>query len=161
MFTFEATKTTPFAPPELEGEYKLTIKGRHMKMTKVDDGIKARATCNKTDDWNLVDGINTCLERVKAKLDAVKEIKVGDKVKVVDNDKSYSAYADWVDTHVVSRAAAIRFCYGGYIGNDAIGTVLCIAPHGKLDRTLAYIQIDDNIGEKKCYLMDIAGLKKI
>lgn len=35
MFTFEATKTTPFAPSELEGEYKLTIKGRHMKMTKL------------------------------------------------------------------------------------------------------------------------------
>lgn len=161
MFTFEVTRTTPFAPPEMEGEYKLTINGRHMKMTKVDEGIKARATCNKTDDWNMVDGINTCLGRIKDKQDKAKEIKVGDKVQVVDNGESYSAYADWVVANVVSRNAAVRSCYGGYIGNGAIGTVLCIAPHGKIDRTLAYIQIDDNLGEKKCYLMDIAGLKKI
>lgn len=161
MFAFEVTRSKPFAPPELEGKYKLTIKGRKMKMEKLDDGIKVRATCNKTDDWNMVDGINICLERVKAKQDAAKEIKVGDKVKVIDNGESYSAYADWVVANVASREAAVRFCYGGYIGNGAIGTVLRIAPHGKLDRTLAYIQIDDNIGEKKCYLMDIAGLKKI
>ena len=108
MFAFEVTRSKPFAPPELEGEYKLTIKGRNMKMEKLDDGIKARATCNKMDDWNMVDGINVCLERVKAKQDAAKEIKVGDKVKVVDNGESYSAYADWVDAHVVSRAAAVR-----------------------------------------------------
>lgn len=160
MFTFEVTRIKPFAPPELEGEYKLTIKGRKMKMEKLDDGIKARATCNKTDDWNMVDGINTCLGRIQGKKDAT-EIKVGDKVMVINNDESYSAYADWVVDNVADHAKVARFCYGGDINNGAIGTACCVAPHGKIDRTLVYVQIDDEIGEEKCYLFDVKGLKKI
>lgn len=73
MFTFEATKTTPFASPELEGEYKLTIKGRHIKMTKVDDVINIQ----------------------EKKKDADK-IKVGDKVKVVASTYRYPNYVEWV-----------------------------------------------------------------
>lgn len=160
MFTFEATKTTPFAPPELEGEYKLTIKGRHMKMTKVDGGIKARATCNKTDDWNLADGINTCLGRIQAKK-ANDVIKVGDRVKIVDNGKQYTSYADWVANNIKSRADVARFCYGCDIPNGTVGTVVCIAPHGVIGETLAYVKTMNEEFGYCCYLMNVKGLKKI
>lgn len=161
MFTFEATKTTPFAPPELEGEYKLTIKGRHMKMTKMDDGIKARATCNKTDDWNMVDGINTCLGRIQEKKKDADKIKVGDKVQVIDSGKSYSAYIDWVLTNISKRTDIVRFCYDVCAKNGTIGTVRYVAPHGiEPNRMLAYIRVADYTGDKY-YLIDTAGLKKI
>ncbi len=110
MFTFEATKPTPFAPPELEGEYKLTIKGRHMKMTKVDNGIKTRATCNKTDDWNLVDGINTCLGRIQEKKKDADKIKVGDRVKVIDSTLKYPNYVEWVVKNVSGKNGYCPFC---------------------------------------------------
>lgn len=162
MFTFEAIKTTPFAPSELEGEYKLTIKGRHMKMTKVDDGIKARATCNKTDDWNLVDGINTCLSRIQEKKKN-ETIKVGDEVEVVDEGENYCAYADWVATNVPNRADIARFAYGHPARNGTHGIVCYIAPHSDFHkRTLAYIKVDDEeFGEHRCYLLNVKGLKKI
>lgn len=161
MFAFEVTRSKPFAPPELEGEYKLTIKGRKMKMEKLDDGIKVRATCNKTDDWNIVEGISVCLQRMKAEQDAAKEIKVGDKVKVVDNGKQYTGYADWVAKNVKSRTDVARFCYSRDIPNGTVGTVICIAPHGITGETLVYIKAMDEEFDYGCYLMDIAGLKKI
>ena len=159
MFTFEATKTTPFAPPELEGEYKLTIKGRHMKMVKVDDGIKARATCNKTDDWNLVDGINTCLERMKAKKDVAKKIKVGDRVEVVDSGCKYPNYIEWVIKNVEDKADIARFAYQDRRKlNGKTGKVIAVAPHNHIDKDwfLAYVQIGE-----LCYLFNMDGLKKI
>lgn len=161
MFAFEVMRSKPFAPPELEGEYKLTIKGRQMKMEKLDDGIKVRATCNKTDDWNMVDGINVCLERVKAKQDAAKEIKVGDKVQVVDNGKQYTGYADWVANNIKNRADVARFCYSCEIPNGTKGTVVCIAPHGITGETLAYVKTMNEEFDYGCYLMDVRGLKKI
>lgn len=108
LFSFEMEKSTPYAPKELEGEYKLVINGRKMQLTKVDDGIKTHATCNKTDNWNMVDGINTCLERIKdKKKDAA--IKVGDKVKVVDEDCNYPHYIDWVVKNVKDPIEIARF----------------------------------------------------
>lgn len=157
MFTFEATKTTPFAPPELEGEYKLTIKGRHMKMTKMDDGIKARATCNKTDDWNMVDGINVCLERVKAKQDAAKEIKVGDRVVVLDSGRKFPNYVEWVVKNVDNKRDVARFAYGSRDNlNGKDGVVVTIAPHDNGDN-IAYVRM----GNDRCFLFDMHGLKKI
>ena len=159
MFTFEATKTTPFAPPELEGEYKLTIKGRHMKMTKVDDGIKARATCNKTDDWNMVDGINTCLGRIQEKKKDADKIKVGDKVWVVNSGEKYPNYVDWVIKNVEDKVDIARFAYHDRRKlNDETGKVVAVAPHNHIDKDclLAYVQIGE-----LCYLFNMNGLKKI
>lgn len=162
MFTFEVTRSKPFAPPELEGEYKLTIKGRQMKMEKLDDGIKVRATCNKTDDWNMVDGINVCLERVKAKQDAAKEIKVGDVVEVIDGGKGYSGYVDWVTAHVDSPKDAVRFMYSCDVPNGVVGTVRYMAPHNIARNTmLAYVEVRTATHENGFYLMDVKGLKKI
>lgn len=161
MFTFEATKTTPFAPPELEGEYKLTIKGRHMKMTKVDDGIKARATCNKTDDWNMVDGINTCLGRIQEKKRWANKIKVGDKVKVVDSKCKYPNYVEWVVKNVRDKRDVACFANGSTDNlSGKNGFVVAVAPHGDIDEDIAYVQFEIG-GLTRCYLFDMDGLKKI
>lgn len=54
MFSFEVEKSTPYAPKELNGEYRLVINGRKMRVEKLDDGTKARATCHKADNCNSV-----------------------------------------------------------------------------------------------------------
>lgn len=160
MFTFEATKTTPFAPPELEGEYKLTIKGRHMKMTKVDDGIKARATCNKTDDWNMVDGINTCLGRIQGKKKCADKIKVGDKVKVVDSTCKYPNYVEWVVKNVENKVDVACFANGSQDDLTRMtGVVIAVAPH-KYGNHLVYVRIENGM-MPRCYLFNMDGLKKI
>ena len=67
MFSLDVEKATPYAPKELNGEYRLVINGRKMSVEKLDDGEKARATCHKLDNWNMVDGINLCLGRLADK----------------------------------------------------------------------------------------------
>lgn len=158
LFSFEMEKSTPYAPKELEGEYKLVINGRKMRLTRVDDGTKARATCNKTDNWNMVDGINTCLERIKQKKED-EVIKVGDEVKVVDMGKGYRDYVDWVVENVRNVYDVARYVNGEIAHNGAIGKVVAIAPHGVNDRTLAYIITNDY--EPKGYVINVTGLKKI
>lgn len=157
MFTFEVTRTKPFAPPELEGEYKLTIKGRKMKMEKLNDGIKVRATCNKTDDWNMIDGINVCLDRVKAKQNAAKEIKVGDMVRVVDSVYKYPNYVKWVVKNVDNKNDVACFANGSRDNLDGKdGVVVAIAPHDNGDN-IAYVRMRDG----RCFLFAMDGLKKI
>lgn len=157
MFTFEVTRTKPFAPSELEGEYKLTIKGRKMKMEKLDDGIKVQATCNKTDDWNMVDGINVCLDRMKAKQDAAKEIKVGDIVQVVNSCCKYPKYVEWVVKNVDNKKDVACFAHGSMDNlNGKDGVVVAISPHDNGDN-IAYVRMRD--GRRFLFAMD--GLKKI
>lgn len=157
MFTFEVTRTKPFAPSELEGEYKLTIKGRKMKMEKLDDGIKVRATCNKTDDWNMVDGINTCLGRIQEKKKDADKIKVGDKVKVVDSACKYPNYVEWVVKNVDNKKDVACFAHGSMDNlNGKDGVVVAIAPHDNGDN-IAYVRMRDG----RCFLFAMNGLKKI
>lgn len=160
MFTFEVTRTKPFAPPELEGEYKLTIKGRKMKMEKLDDGIKVRATCNKTDDWNMVDGINVCLDRIQEKNKDADKIKVGDKVKVVDSACKYPNYVEWVVKNVWDKTDVACFANGSTTDlSGKAGFVIAVAPH-QYGGDLIYTQFEID-GMKRCYLFDVKGLKKI
>lgn len=157
MFTFEGTRTKPFAPAELEGEYKLTIKGRKIKMEKLDDCIKVRATCNKTDNWNVVDGINTCLCRIQEKKKDTDKIKVGDKVEVVDSTLKFPNYVEWVVKNVDNKKDVACFANGSRDNIDGkYGFVVAIAPHDNGDN-IAYVRMGDN----RCFLFAMDGLKKI
>lgn len=161
LFSFEMEKSTPYAPKELEGEYKLVINGRKMQLTKVADGIKTHATCNKTDNWNMVDGINICLERMNDKKKYT-AIKVGDTVEVIDEGRNYPHYVDWVVRNVKDPVEIARFvnCDNQKL-NGRVGKVLAIASWGGGSvRTLAYVQIKDKDADKN-YLIDVKGLKKI
>ena len=72
------------APKWLEGDYDLHIEGNRMTMTSK-DGKKVEARCHPDDDWRLQVGIDELKERmVEAK--KLREIKVGDKVKLVFTD---------------------------------------------------------------------------
>ena len=160
MFTFEVTRTKPFAPSELEGEYKLTIKGRKMKMEKLDGGIKVRATCNKMDNWNMVDGINVCLDRIQEKKKDADKIKVGDKVKVVDSTYKYPNYVEWVVKNVWDKTDVACFANGSTADlSGKTGVVIAIAPH-QYGGDLIYTQFGIG-GMKRCYLFNVKGLKKI
>ena len=61
-------------------------------------------------------------------------IKIGDKVKIVDNGKSYTTYADWFDKHAPKYAS--RFAYGDTPENGTTGNVVAIAPHEYGGKTL-------------------------
>lgn len=160
MFSFEMERSQPYAPKELEGEYKLVVNGRKMRLTKVSDGTKTRATCNKTDNWNMARGISTCLERIKDKK-AAAEIKVGDKVEIVDEGLNYPYYASWVVKNIKDPLEIARFVNcGDQKLNGLIGKVLAVAPWDNEGRMLAYVQID-NCHANQNYVIGVNGLRKI
>lgn len=163
MFSLDVEKATPYAPKELNGEYRLVINGRKMRVEKLDDGEKARATCHKLDNWNMVDGINLCLERIADKKSKKpKRICVGDRVKVVNPEKAYVNYIDWVGRNCNSAKDAAAYRKGNKPAKNMIGEVLHIAPYsGKSDHMLAYIRVGAPFNSYDCYLIPVDGLERV
>ena len=163
MFSLEVEKATPYAPKELNGEYRLVINGRKMRVEKLDDGEKARATCHKLDNWNMVDGINLCLERIAdKKRENKKPICVGDRVKVANPEKAYVNCIDWVGRNCNSAKDAAAYRKGNKPAENMIGEVLHIAPYGgNSDHMLAYIRVGAPFDFYDCYLIAVDGLERV
>ena len=163
MFSLEVEKATPYAPKELNGEYRLVINGRKMRVEKLDDGEKARATCHKLDNWNMVDGINLCLERIAdKKREDKKPICVGDRVKVVNPEKAYINCIDFVGGICNSVKDAAAYRKGNKPAENMIGEVLHIAPYsGNFDHMLAYIRVGAPFDSYDCYLIAVDGLERV
>ena len=88
-------------------------------------------------------------------------IKVGDKVKVIDNGPLYTRYNEWVERNIADIDDRYKFDMGHKIDNDVKCKVLYIAKHGKghnADDTLAYVR---NLETNRCYLISVEGLKKV
>ena len=163
MFSLDVEKATPYAPKELNGEYRLVINGRKMRVEKLDDGEKARATCHKLDNWNMVDGINLCLDRIAdKKREGKKPICVGDMVKVANPEKAYVNCIDWVGRNCNSAKDAAAYRKGNKPAENMIGEVLHIAPYsGNSEHMLAYIRVGAPFDFYDCYLIDVAGLERV
>ena len=89
------------------------------------------------------------------------ELKVGDKVKVINNGYCFDEYYDWVEENINTRVLKLKFDYGNVLPNGTICEVLHINKHNhgyNADDTLAYVQDMEN---KRCYLINIEGLEKI
>ena len=163
MFSLDVEKATPYAPKELNGEYRLGINGRKMRVEKLDDREKARATCHKLDNWNMVDGINLCLDRIaNKKRENKKPICVGDRVKVANPEKAYVNCIDWVGRNCNSVKDAAAYRKGNKPAENMIGEVLHIAPYsGNSDHMLAYIRVGAPFDIYDCYLIAVDGLERV
>ena len=163
MFSLDVEKATPYAPKGFNGEYRLVINGRKMRVEKLDNGEKARATCHKLDNWNMVDGINLCLERIAdKKRENKKPICVGDRVKVANPEKAYVNCIDWVGRNCNSAKDAAEYRKGNKPAENMIGEVLHIAPDsGNSDHMLAYIRVGAPFDFYDCYLIAVDGLERV
>ncbi len=110
------------APKWLEGDYDLHIEGNRMTMTSK-DGKKVEARCHPDDDWRLQVGIDELKERM-AEAKKPREIKVGDKVRIVDhwNDgccQNFDGYMDEWLGKVMTIASMTS--WGSYIVKEDNG----------------------------------------
>lgn len=106
-------------------------------------------------------GAKEALESLFAKR---KEIKVGDRVKIVDSGKIYSGYWQWVADNVEDKGLIARYKYEGSPSYfDETYIVRVIAPHGYNEsKKLAYIErvfLEDCSSE--CILIEINGIEKV
>ena len=104
----------------------------------------------------LVDNLTLIWEREEKE-----ELKVGDKVKVINNAYCFDKYYDWVEENINTRVLKLKFDYGNILPNETICEVLHINKHNygyNADDTLAYIE---DLNTKRCYLINIEGLEKI
>ena len=87
------------------------------------------------------------------------EIKVGDKVKVINEDRIYNTFYQWVDENISNSFDKYKYDLGNYIPNGSECKVIHIAERGGwINDTLAYIE---DLNTKRCYLFNIKGLEKI
>lgn len=110
---------------------------------------------------NLFDNERLSLIWEREKKEEREEIKVGDKVKVINNGYCFDEYYDWVEENINTRVLKLKFDYGNILPNETICEVLHINKHNhgyNADDTLAYVQDMEN---KRCYLINIEGLEKI
>ena len=110
---------------------------------------------------NLFDNKSLSLIWEREEKEEREEIKVGDKVKVINNGYCFDEYYDWVEENINNRELKLKFDYGNVLPNGTICEVLHINKHNgsyNSDDTLAYIQ---DIENKRCYLINIEGLEKI
>ena len=110
--------------------------------------------------YNLCDVLTDDLSLIWER-EEKEEIKVGDKVKVINNGYCFDEYYDWVKENINNRELKLKFDYGNVLSNGTICEVLHINKHNhgyNADDTLAYVQDMEN---KRCYLINIEGLEKI
>lgn len=140
--------------PEFEGEYKLKIKGNRISLIK--DGIYVSSKCHPEDKFDIGEGVNKCFERLGEKMENSK-IEIGDFVKVVNNEYSYTTYTDWLYKYL-NFTEVRNFKYGNIPMNGTVGKVIAVNSHLKMSHcTLVAIKTIEN----KVYLIDIDAVKKV
>ena len=104
----------------------------------------------------LVDNLTLIWERKEEK----EEIKVGDKVKVINNNFILDTLYKWVENNINDNFDKYSFDYGHKIPDDSKCTVIHIGEFGGLigDMQLAYIK---DIDTKRCYVIRLEGIEKI
>ena len=88
------------------------------------------------------------------------KIKVGDNVKVINNNYILETLYKWVENNINDNFDKYSFDYGHKIPNDSKCTVIHIGEFGGLigDMQLAYIK---DIDTKRCYVIRLEGIEKI
>lgn len=162
MFYYKQ-ETNYEAPKWMEGEYTLKVHSRKITIERLshDDGAptKSHATCHKDDQFDIGEGAKVALDRLKEKKE--EELKVGDKVEIIDSGISYSTLDD------VDPKFAIRYRYGCAPINGTKGKIV-----GQYDDNIVYVEVrtekyfgnPDYAGlccSNSIYAMGITALKKV
>jgi len=86
------------------------------------------------------------------------EIKVGDRVKVVNEGEQYDSYYTWSGWADVPLEYAVRFDYRGRLFNGEVCTVIYVGEHDNW-KGHKLVVIED-CSTRQCYLIDSKGLEK-
>lgn len=144
------------APKILEGGYYLTIHDNEITLYSDRDGMATAAKCHPDDKFNLKYGLDVVFGQMIAKKQGKdKEIKVSDEVEIVDTGKMYTIYPEWLCKNC-DFGFVKSYAYGSSGYEGLRGKIVAIAPHGRLDVTLAAIY-----SHGSTYLIDIRGLRKV
>lgn len=103
------------------------------------------------------------VKEIKEKIKELNKIEVGDTVKVINHDYTYSTFYKWVEREISD--IDVRYCFDMYHDpeNGFICEVLHIAKHSEHllrfvnDDTLAYVK---HLDTGRCYLISVDGLEK-
>lgn len=84
------------------------------------------------------------------------EIEVGDTVRVIEPGLTYPCYSEWIRDNIDNPFLAAKWGRDRRLNPDATGVVRRIAPHGKFNRTLAYVEVGN-----VCFIIALEALEKI
>ena len=159
-----AKKPNHNAPKSIRGDYDLSIHGNKIVLVDNADGTTAEAKCRPDDDFDVGVGIKEAFKKMNEKRGEIrkqkeeeKNIKVGDWVKVVDNDQSYTTYPEWLYNRVEFKF--VKYYHYGYCPiNGSVGKVIAIGQHeNQSDRIIMAIRANNGY----VYIVNQKGLKKV
>ena len=159
------TKKKNEAPKEISGDYTVKIDKKNVVVKDNKTGISAKAKCHPDDDFNLEEGLKICLDRIKEKIDANKEIQIGDMVEIVSPGESYSQLKRG-DTPFIPLHIAMRYRYGVSPDPKDVGTVVYIENNIYFIEMLSkpylgYSYYNDLTCDNPIYAMNKRGIQKI
>lgn len=156
------------APKYLEGDYRLTIKGNCTLVVSDDDGNSAVAKCHPDDEFDVGAGVKVAMEKLKGS-----SIKIGDRVEIIDSEKSYTTLLfttlnDFID----DIGYIVKYRYGVEPRIGTVGTVVGISMSNEIPNMVAiYCEAENEIslngptnyswGCRPVYVIGINGVKKL
>lgn len=113
---------------------------------------KVEAICHKDDEFDFKVGAELAFDRL-----IHKEIKVGDKVEIVDDGYSYDTYTDWFKENNCQNLEKY-YVYGNYPKNGLYAKVIAI---GRKNIFGNEIILAIKTTRSQVYLIELDGVKKV
>ena len=145
-----------FSDEDLEPAERITVTRCGNKVIATNAlGESAEAKCHPEDTFNFETGAKLAMNRLFEK---EKELKVGDKVRVVSAGMLYSTYDEWVVRNIADKRLIARYQYNRSIDTSKVYRIRKIALHStSVKRVLAYIE---STWDESCFLIGIEGIEK-
>lgn len=151
----------PFPMIEYKPELRtICIKTDGNTVTAYMGDKKGIAKCSPEDTFDLYTGAKLAIDRLFDKENQEKNTQkinykswIGKKVRVIDNEFSYSTYLDWVKEHAPEYIG--EYSYNHLPKNGAIGKVVAVDIRGRL-----FIEVKEKI-LSSFYLIDSEGVELI
>ena len=120
---------------------------------------KTMAKCHPSDTFDFEIGVATVMDRLLEKEDVSKTIKVGDKVKVIDDRECFPHYGIWFRKNDC-RYLESHFVEGGLPLNNYKYQVVAIGKHHRYDFYGAIYAIQD-LTTTQVFIIDGKGIEKV
>lgn len=149
------------SPKSIRGEYQLSIHGNFIKLKNLETKTEVEARCHPEDNFDIACGIQEAFRKLneqqqREEENQQKEIKVGDWVKIINIDKSYTTYTKWIYQYLKYNDV-ILYEYDIIPRNNILGTVIAKGEHDIFGRMLLAIKTKDD----KVYLVEDTGVEKV
>lgn len=145
------------SPKSIRGEYQLSIHGNFIKLKNLETKTEVEARCHPDDNFDISFGIQEAFRKLnQVEREKLTKIKVGDFVKIVDNEATYTTFDTWIYKNL-DFPNVVLYDFEVVPHTGTLGKVIAKNEHGLFDTQLLAIKTKEN----KVYLIEEDGVEKV